>query len=227
MPAELNFLSILTGCFASPVAENPTVAMVEAAYRHHGSTAGTSTARCRPRDLGDAVRGAPGDGLDGLQLHDPAQGRRDPRTSTGSAESATIIGAVNCVVRPRRRAASARTPTARGSSSRCRRSIDPAGQARRDPRRRRRGAGHRASSSALAGAPSITIVNRDRDARRRRWSQLINEQTPARGRARPWEGDVSTCPTETDLVVNATSIGLFPDVDARLRARPRHAPARA
>ena len=31
-----NFLSWLTGSFAMPAAENPTVAMVEAAYRHHG-----------------------------------------------------------------------------------------------------------------------------------------------------------------------------------------------
>ena len=31
-----SFLSTLTGSFAMPAAENPTVAMVEAAYRHHG-----------------------------------------------------------------------------------------------------------------------------------------------------------------------------------------------
>jgi hypothetical protein len=32
---RVNFLSMLIGSFAMP-AENPTVAMVEAAYRHHG-----------------------------------------------------------------------------------------------------------------------------------------------------------------------------------------------
>jgi len=31
-----NFLSHLTGSFAMPASENPTVAMMEAAYRHHG-----------------------------------------------------------------------------------------------------------------------------------------------------------------------------------------------
>ena len=36
MSAERNFLSLLTGSFASPAAENPTVAMMEAAYHHHG-----------------------------------------------------------------------------------------------------------------------------------------------------------------------------------------------
>ena len=32
----MNFLHTLTGSFAQPAAENPTVAMIEAAYRHHG-----------------------------------------------------------------------------------------------------------------------------------------------------------------------------------------------
>jgi len=35
MSQHLNFLSRLTGSFATPAAENPTVAMIEAAYRHH------------------------------------------------------------------------------------------------------------------------------------------------------------------------------------------------
>ena len=34
MPAD--FLDELTGSFAQPARENPTVVMVEAAYRHHG-----------------------------------------------------------------------------------------------------------------------------------------------------------------------------------------------
>ena len=34
--ASTSFLDQLTGSFAMPAAENPTVAMVEAAYRHHG-----------------------------------------------------------------------------------------------------------------------------------------------------------------------------------------------
>ena len=35
MAEELNFLKNLTGSFAMPAAENPTVEMIEAAYRHH------------------------------------------------------------------------------------------------------------------------------------------------------------------------------------------------
>ena len=36
MTSALKFLSMLTGSFSQGAAENPTVAMVEAAYRHHG-----------------------------------------------------------------------------------------------------------------------------------------------------------------------------------------------
>ena len=32
---SINFLSELTGSFAMPARENPTVAMIESAYRHH------------------------------------------------------------------------------------------------------------------------------------------------------------------------------------------------
>ena len=35
MPERQTFLSIITGSFSTPAAENPTVAMIEAAYEHH------------------------------------------------------------------------------------------------------------------------------------------------------------------------------------------------
>ena len=53
-----NFLSQLTGSFAMPAAENPTVAMVEAAYKHHGLDWRYINCEVLPKDLGDAVKGA-------------------------------------------------------------------------------------------------------------------------------------------------------------------------
>ena len=53
-----NFLSRLTGSFAMPAAENPTVAMVEAAYRHHGLDIRYINCEVPPERLGDAVKGA-------------------------------------------------------------------------------------------------------------------------------------------------------------------------
>ena len=41
----MNFLLPLTGSFAQPAAENPTVAMIEAAYRHQRANMGSSSSR--------------------------------------------------------------------------------------------------------------------------------------------------------------------------------------
>jgi len=35
MAEQQTFLSMITGSFSTPAAENPTVAMIEAAYEHH------------------------------------------------------------------------------------------------------------------------------------------------------------------------------------------------
>lgn len=53
-----DFLPSLTGSFAMPAAENPTVAMVEAAYRHHGLHWRYINCEVAPEKLGDAVRAA-------------------------------------------------------------------------------------------------------------------------------------------------------------------------
>jgi shikimate dehydrogenase len=71
-----------------------------------------------------------------------------------------------------------------------------------------------AVEAALAGAVSITVVNRGRE-RGEELAALLDERTPATASFVVWDGDVSV-PGGTDIVVNATSIGLFPDVDARV-----------
>jgi shikimate dehydrogenase len=53
-----NLLGLLTGSFSKPAAENPTVAMIEAACRHHGLDARYINCEVAPVDLGNAVRGA-------------------------------------------------------------------------------------------------------------------------------------------------------------------------
>ena len=53
-----NFLSQLTGSFAMPAAENPTVAMMEAVFAHHNLDWRYINCEVAPGSLGDAVRGA-------------------------------------------------------------------------------------------------------------------------------------------------------------------------
>jgi shikimate dehydrogenase len=67
---------------------------------------------------------------------------------------------------------------------------------------------------ALSGAKQITIVNRSAE-RGEILVQLLNSKTTTNTDFKAWEGDYSI-PAETDIVVNSTSIGLYPNIDAKL-----------
>ncbi len=205
------FLSLLTGSFAMPAAENPTVAMVEAAYRHHGLDARYVNCEVAPDDLGDAVRGARAMRWAGFNCSIPHKVAVVEHLD-GLGASAALIGAVNCVVRLDGRLIGENTDgqgfvTALGTVA------DPSGRAIVIL-----GAGGAARAiaveSALAGARHITIVNRDR-GRGESLTRLIAERTPAAAAFRPWAADYAV-PPAADVLVNATSVGLHPDVDARL-----------
>jgi len=205
------FLSLLTGSFATPAAENPTVVMVEAAYRHHGLDARYLNCEVAPDALGDAVRGARAMGWAGFNCSIPHKvavvGHLD-----GLADSAAVIGAVNCVVRRDGRYVGENTD-GQGFLTALRTVADPVGKSLVVL-----GAGGAARAiaveSALAGARSITIVNRDH-ARGLELTALLAARTPASAELVAWDGPYSV-PDDTDIVVNATPVGLYPDVDARI-----------
>ena len=67
---------------------------------------------------------------------------------------------------------------------------------------------------ALAHATSITIVNRSIE-RGQELANLIRDRTEASALFVHWEGKYQV-PPHAGLLVNATSVGLFPDVNARL-----------
>jgi shikimate dehydrogenase len=207
----VSFLSTLTGSFSTPAAENPTVAMVEAAYRHHGLDVRYLNCEVQPADLGDAVRGARAMGWAGFNLSIPHKVTVIEHLD-GLAESARIIGAVNCAVRRGDQLIGENTD-GQGFLSSLRSVTDPAGA-----RVVLFGAGGAARAiaveTALAGAASITVVNRD-PARGAELVELIDGATPAAADFTQWQGTYRI-PEGTTIVVNATSIGLFPDVDARL-----------
>src|SRR5215472_8305908 len=178
MTAPRTFLSTLTGSFATPAAENPTVAMVEAAYRHHGLDARYINCEIAPGAPGDAVRGARAMGWAGFNCSLPHKTAVIEYLDV-LAPSAEIIGA------------------------------DPAGA-----RIVLFGAGGAARAiaveSALAGAASVTVVNRDQ-GRGRALAGLVSIRTGARSEFVPWTPRFRM-PAGTEIVVNATSVGLFPAV---------------
>ena len=208
---ELNFLSELTGSFAKPARENPTVAMIEAAYRHHGLDWRYVNCEVAPKDLGDAVRGARAMGFAGFNLSIPHKVAVIEHLD-GLGESAAIMGAVNCVVRRDGKFIGENTD-GKGFLKSLREAVDPAGKSIV-----MFGAGGAARAIgvelALAGAMTITVVNRSED-RGRDLVRLLNDKTPATAEFVLWNAEYGV-PPESDVVVNATSIGLYPDVDAKL-----------
>ena len=65
---------------------------------------------------------------------------------------------------------------------------------------------------ALAGAVKVTIINRTL-SRAEELAALIREKTPAEGAALTWVPGMAV-PADTDILINATPIGLAPDSDA-------------
>ena len=207
----MNFLSQLTGSFAQPCAENPTVAMVEAAYRHHGLDWRYINCEVPPDQLQAAVSGAKAMGWAGFNCSLPHKVAVIPFLD-GLGESAEIIGAVNCVVLRGGQWIGENTD-GKGFLKSLLEVTDPRGK-----KVVLFGAGGAARAVgvelALAGAAEIHVVNRSED-RGNVLSQLLNDKTSTEARLSVLDGDFAL-PEETDIVINATSIGLYPDTQGRV-----------
>ena len=206
-----NFLSKLTGCFAMPAAENPTVAMVEAAYRHHGLDVRYVNCEVPPEKLGDAVKGARAMGWIGFNCSIPHKVAVINHLD-GLGESAAVMGAVNCAVRQGDKFIGENTD-GKGFVQSLRSVTDPTGKTVV-----MFGAGGAARAIgvelAFAGVKRIVVVNRNK-ARGCTVVDMLNSKTKTKAELITWHGDYMV-PAEADIVVNATSVGLHPDVDARL-----------
>jgi len=205
----MNFLLPLTGSFAQPAAENPTVAMIEAAYRHHGLDWRYINVEVAPDDLGDAVRGARAMGWRGFNCSIPHKVAVIEYLD-GLGASAEIIGAVNTIVRDGDRLIGENTD-GRGFVAALREVVDP-----KDKSIVLFGAGGAARAvaveMALAGAARITVVNRSSD-RGKAVVDVLKNRTATQAEYAPWQGTF-TVPKDTNVVIHATSVGLYPDVDA-------------
>ncbi len=204
-----DFLQPLTGSFAMPAAENPTVVMVEAAYRQLGLNWRYLNCEVRPEHLGEAVRGARAMGWRGFNCSIPHKVAVIEHLDE-LGESARIIGAVNTIVRRGDRLIGENTD-GQGFVQALRAVCEPAGQ---DAVVFGAGGAARAVAVelALAGVPRIDVVNRGRE-RGEALVALLNARTPARARFLPWSANFRIHP-ETGLVVHASSVGLYPDVEA-------------
>lgn len=204
----MNFLSQLTGSFAMPAAENPTVAIVEAAYQHHSMDWRYINCEIAPERLADAVRGARAMGWRGFNCSLPHKVAVIEHLDR-LGESAEIIGAVNCVV-AKDGALIGENTDGKGFVESLRGLVELAGA-----HIVVLGAGGAARAiaveSALAEAAHLTIVNRT-PARGEELATLISDRTPASAEFLPL-AEGFQMPEAANILVNATSVGLFPNVE--------------
>ncbi len=219
MAKELNFKQELVGCYGFPVAENPTQAMIEPAFRAMGLDWRYLTLEVKPEDLPAAIAAARAFGFQGFNCTIPHKVAVIEHLD-GLGESARLMGAVNCVVRQDDGRLIGENTDGKGFVSSFRELGDPSGKSMV-----LFGAGGAARAigveMALAGVKKITVVNRGAERGRELEALLKGDELAAAiGGAIDvtycdWDGEF-VVPEGTDIVVNATSIGLFPDVDARV-----------
>ncbi len=207
MPA--NFKAELVACLGQPVAENPTGAMQEAAFAALGLNWRYLTVEVPPNKLKEAMLGVRAFGMQGVNLtipHKVAVIEYLDRV----APDAALIGAVNTVRREGDKLIGENTD-GKGFLRGVRENggLDPKGK-----RVVVLGAGGAAraivAELALAGAADLLVVNRSAQRGEPMVSDLAS-RTKAPIRFQQWQGTYAVA-AETDLLVNATSIGLYPDV---------------
>ena len=211
MSKELNFKQELTAAFGQPIAENPTQVMVEAAYRHHNLDWRYLTIEVGPDDLEDAVKGAKAMGFQGFNCTIPHKVKVIDYLD-GLGESASLMGAVNCVVRKDGKWIGENTD-GKGFVSSLKELTDP-----KDKSVVIFGAGGAARAIgvevALAGASAITIVNRS-PGRGEELTSLLDDKLPVQANFVLW--DKTFRPPRRNRRFDQRHLDrTFPDVDARL-----------
>ncbi len=205
-----DFLHELVGSMSQGAAGNPTVAMIEAAFAHHGLHWRYVNMEVAPADLADAVRGARAMGFRGFNCSMPHKVAVIQHLD-GLGESAAIMGAVNCVVRRGDQLIGENTDGKGFLKSLCE-VLDPRGKSVV-----LLGAGGAARAIAvelaLAGVKHITVVNRG-EGRAIELVTLLREKLKLSADFAAWTGDYAI-PAGTDALINGTSIGLY-DADARI-----------
>lgn len=204
----ISFRKELIGNFGFPVWDNPTEAMVQAAFDHHGMAYRYVTTEVKPHALKDAFAGVKAMGYRGFNCTIPH--KVSIMTYLDDlAPSAQIIQAVNCVVKENGKYIGHNTD-GQGFLKSLTSVADPVGKSVVIL-----GAGGAALAVtvelALAGVKEITIVNRSSS----RAGELIDVLQPKLPMLTlsfvQWNGSF-VIPANTDIVINCTSVGLSPEM---------------
>ena len=208
---EKNYRAELVGVLGDPVDGNPTGVMEEAGFEHAGLNWRYLTIKVLPDELDAAMAGVRAFHMRGVNLTMPHK-INVLKHMDELSEAARVIGAVNTVVCREDGTFFGENTDGKGFVQ----SLTDAGIALAGAKVTLLGAGGAARSigveCALAGAERITVINRNA-ARGTDLAGVINANTPANAEYLPWTG-TARIPEGTDILINATCVGLHPDVDA-------------
>ena len=208
---EKNYRAEITGVFGDPVDGNPTGVMEEAAYEACGLNYRYLTLKVTREDFDDAMKSIRALHMKGMNLTMPHKITVLPYLDEIS-EAAGIIGAVNTIV-VRDGKLFGENTDGKGFVQ----ALKNKGVSLQDKKIVILGAGGAAKAiaveCALEGASQVTIINRTKE-KAQELAQVLTEHTKARAIGLKWEPE-QKIPADTDILINATSIGLMPDADAK------------
>lgn len=205
------YRSELVGTFGCPIDENPTGVVMEAAFAAKGLDYRYITMKVDPGNLKAAMEGMKAVHMRGINLTIPFK-VEGVLYMDALSESAEIIGAINIVVNENGKLWGENTDGKGLLTSFRMEGISVEGK-----NITILGAGGAARAIgvefALAGARKITIVNIVKE-QGEELTELIRRRTAAEAAFIFWDHAISI-PVDTDILVNATSIGLYPNVNEK------------
>ncbi len=206
-----NYRSELVGAFGCPIDENPTGVMEEAGFKAKGLDYRYLTIKVEAGDLQAAIEGIKAMNFRGINLTIPHK-VEVLKYLDELSEAAEIIGAVNMVVNNGGKLWGENTDGKGYLQSLTDAGISPEGK-----HITILGAGGAARAisveCALMGARKITIANIVRD-QGEELVEMLKKRTGADAEFIMWDHPV-TVPSDTDILSNATSVGLYPNVDQK------------
>lgn len=203
-----NYLAELTGVFGDPVDDNPTGVVEEAAFAAKNLNYRYLTIKVLPEDLGKAMDSVKIFGMKGINLTMPHKIKVLPYLDELSP-AAEIIGAVNTVIQKEGKLFGENTD-GKGFVT----ALKNSGETLDKKNVTILGAGGAARAiaveCALNGAAYINIINRSIE-KGEELASLIQMKTDSSAKYLNWKNNMAI-PSDTDILINATSIGFSPNV---------------
>ena len=205
------YRSELVGAFGCPIDENPTGVMEEAAFAAKGLDYRYLTVKVEKDNLADAMKAVKAFNMKGINITIPHKVKVLEYLDELS-QAASIIGAVNMIVNKDGKLYGENTDGKGYLKSLTDAGISPKGKVITVL-----GAGGAARAisveCALAGAQKIYIANIVQEQGEER-VELLKEKTGAEAEFIMWDEKIKV-PEDTQILSNATSVGLFPNTDQK------------